>query len=1190
MKNVFTKMAILIVAFCTLSTASFSQNWTGVRSEKALTSESTLIKSSINETILRFDFEGYYSEIVATENGEAMLISGDKMSPNFNVGEPNLPSRSVSIIIPETGRVKLEVIGTDYYDMENVLVAPSKGLISRQIDPASVPYNFGSIYKTNAFFPNNVASLSDPFILRDFRGVTISFSPLTYNPVTKTLRVYRNIEVKVTSEEGESINELGTSSLSKNGGKLDSDFESIYSKMFSNFTKTRYQSIEEDGSMLVICYDDFYDSMLPFVNWKCEKGIKTEMFKLSEVGTTTNEIKTYIKEYYESNGNKYVLLVGDSGQVPSPSSDGGLSDPTYAQIVGNDLYIDVLIGRFSAQTLDHVETYVQKVLNYEKNPSTEKDWFSTGIGIASREGPGHYGEYDYQHIRKIRTKLTEYNYYAVSELYEGSQGGEDASGNPTSAMLSEKINEGASIINYIGHGDWNMWVTSGFNNSSAKALENYGMYPFIWSVACVNGQFNKDECFAEAWTRNSKNDQPIGAIGFMGSSINQPWEPPMYAQDEMNDILTETYSTNIKRSFGGLSFNGIYKMIETLGNGARATANTWNCFGDPSVIVRTSMPEEITANIPQMLPIGTNEMTINCLVDGATVCVSLDGKIIGVSKVEDGIAKIDISTIQSPCLVKVTISKYNAIPIQGDVKFEALSDAFLSLSNSKLDDSKDDGNNDGILNAGETVNIVMTISNIGGLKCDEATITVSSDDETIEILSETATINNIEAGASIEMSNIVIKGNKDLVDKKTIKLNVNIKAGESVWESEINIIPQAVNLEVVGVELKNENGRKELNPGEVGFMKVKIANNGSVNAKNTLIKLNTVENVIIIGEDSYSHENIQTGQVIEQEYKISLDKSCEYLYTPTFKLDYNGDNYEGIGEATVLFAKNDVLAINIAKNDVSTNVIKDVIVELGYVCDQTTEINSEDISKYRALFITLGIGSNSVGLTEEQGTILANFLTNGGSIYMEGGDTWSYNKPTAVHPMFGIAKVSDGANDLSVIESGINAVCETAMSFKYTGENKFIDKISAISPAFVLFENKTPNYVNGVANRTDDYSTIGVSFAFAGLEDGIEDNTKSELMQRYLTFLGVTKKDHSSVNNTDAISSISVYPNPSKGVIKIDGECNSISVYDMGGREVVSPMIANGQEINLSKLQNGIYIMRISTNDGEITKRIVINK
>ena len=39
----------------------------------------------------------------------------------------------------------------------------------------------------------------------------------------------------------------------------------------------------------------------------------------------------------------------------------------------------------------------------------------------------------------------------------------------------------------------------------------------------------------------------------------------MSAQDEFNDILIESYSTNIKRSFGGLSFNGCMLMNDEYG-------------------------------------------------------------------------------------------------------------------------------------------------------------------------------------------------------------------------------------------------------------------------------------------------------------------------------------------------------------------------------------------------------------------------------------------------------------------------------------------------------------------------------------------------------------------------------------------------------------------------------------------------
>ena len=64
-------------------------------------------------------------------------------------------------------------------------------------------------------------------------------------------------------------------------------------------------------------------------------------------------------------------------------------------------------------------------------------------------------------------------------------------------------------------------------------------------VISVNGNFKNTTCFAESWLRATNNGVPTGAIAFLGSTINQSWNPPMCAQDEMNDILSEAYSDNI---------------------------------------------------------------------------------------------------------------------------------------------------------------------------------------------------------------------------------------------------------------------------------------------------------------------------------------------------------------------------------------------------------------------------------------------------------------------------------------------------------------------------------------------------------------------------------------------------------------------------------------------------------------------
>lgn len=1185
------KRAVLFAAVFIFGFAVSAQEWNGVKSRTAAISKGTLVSSSIDETVLNFDFEGYYSAKVLTSKGEALMLSGDKMSPNFDAGLPDLPSSTVSVIIPETGKMSLEIVRADYYDVENVLVAPSKGMISRTVNPDDVPYTFGDVYGVNAFYPENIASISEPFILRDFRGATVRFNPLVYNPVTKVLRVYTNVEVKIKSIGGVGENELLSGKTYGAKGRLDSDFQSIYESQFVNFSKPRYTAIEEEGSMLVICYDDFYDAMLPFVTWKNEKGISTEMVKLSDVGGTTSLIKDYIKEYYETNGNKYVLLVGDSDQIPSPTANGGLSDPSYAQIVGNDTYVDVLIGRFSAQTLDHVNTYVTKVLNYEKAPFTEKDWFSTGIGVASREGPGHFGEYDYQHIRKIRGKLLAYNYYEVAELYEGSQGGEDLPSNPTAQMFADKINAGASIINYIGHGDWDQSVTTGFNIKDAKALTNYNMYPFIWAVACINGEFNRDECYAEAWTRNSKDGKPIGAIGFMGSSVNQPWVPPMYGQDEMNDILTEAYQNNIKRSFGGLSFNGVYKMIEILGVGATETANTWNCFGDPSVIVRTAQPSMITAELPGMLPVGTKVLNIdwtnmNCDVEGAVVCASVDGKIVAKGNVVGGVVTLDVSSIVKPSTVKVTISRYNSIPFQKSISFEIVNEAFLNIDSYSIDDDEAGGNNDGVLNVGEAAKVKMSITNIGGAACANATVQLTSTNKTIEILTATATITNLASGATIDLSDIKIKALKSLLDGQPIALKATITSGSETWETDLYITPKAAKLSIVGVKLENANKRSQLNAGETGLVKVTVVNNGSFKAVNIDARLLATDKMVVVGKDVVNQPELDVNSEFTFVYTVRLAEDCEHLYTPELMLNYLGDNYEGTNKAKVVFAKKDALVINNAKNDVSADKIQETIKSLGYVCDKTSVFDEVEIAQYRALFVVVGIGTNSVAIKDTDGDILAAFLENGGSIYMEGGDTWSYHKQTAVHKMFGIVKGLDGFDDLSVIKSGVNAVCDKEMSFQYVGENKFIDRFTSTAPAFTLFENENPGYITGVANKVDGYATIGVSFAFAGLKDGMGINTVTELMKRYIKFFDLELVPSVGVNVVNE-DNITLYPNPVKGKINISGEYNGLMIFDLSGRLVLQSS-SNGTQVDVTALPKGVYVVKLLTNDGDVAKKIIV--
>ena len=74
----------------------------------------------------------------------------------------------------------------------------------------------------------------------------------------------------------------------------------------------------------------------------------------------------------------------------------------------------------------------------------------------------------------------------MHEFYDGTHGGEDANGNPNSAIISSAVNEGISLFNYTGHGDQNSCITGNYSSAHINNATNNGKYPLVISVACNN--------------------------------------------------------------------------------------------------------------------------------------------------------------------------------------------------------------------------------------------------------------------------------------------------------------------------------------------------------------------------------------------------------------------------------------------------------------------------------------------------------------------------------------------------------------------------------------------------------------------------------------------------------------------------------------------------------------------------------
>ena len=639
--------------------------WTPVGSDSPRAASIELVSSTVEVSTVRLTLEGFFQQEVKTPAGSAVIIRSGEGTPILEAGSPDLEKLTVSLIIPDRALMQLEVVSANYREFTDVEVAPSKGNFTRDIDPSTVPYTYGTAYSMDQFFPGQLADLGDPYILRDYRGQTIRIFPFQYNPVTKILRVYTDMTVTIRQ-----ISEKGINPLHRRGEMttVDFDFNKLYQRHFLNAKQTRYTPVEEEGNMLIICYGDFLDEMEPFIEWKKLMGRPVEMVDVAQMGNSA-AIKSYVAEYYNANGLTYLLLVGDGPQIP-PSFSSGDSDNDYSYIVGADHYPDIFVGRFSAENGEQVATQVTRTISYEKNPNDDPDWYTRNLGIGSGQGPGDDNEMDYQHIRNMQTDLMNYTYDYNAELFDGSQGGNDAPGNPNPSMVAAEVNTGTSIILYCGHGSASSWGTSGFSSSDINSLlTNAGMLPFIWSVACVNGDFKNNTCFAEAWLRATHEGQPKGAIATLMSTINQSWNPPMEGEDEMVDILVESYTDNIKRTFGGLSMNGCMKMNDSYGSGGFEMTDTWTVFGDPSVVVRTAPPANLTANYQNPLPMGSTQLFVSTNASEGLVCLSLNGEIIATAYLSTGgSATLTFPPINNLQTRQLTVTAYNMKPFLGNLQ------------------------------------------------------------------------------------------------------------------------------------------------------------------------------------------------------------------------------------------------------------------------------------------------------------------------------------------------------------------------------------------------------------------------------------------------------------------------------------------------------------------------------------------
>ncbi len=583
--NKFYFVLVLFFISFTIIFTSFAQsdNNDGIKSN--------VVSTDPSGTTIEFTLNNYNEKTIIIDGNSTVLYTVPGSICLMDKGFPQLPVHRTSIIIPDLAGMNYRIISQEFTTIQTLPVTPSKGHITRNIDPESIPYVFNDIYKQDTWYPENNILLDEPYVVRDLRGQTIQFNPMQYNPAEGMLRICTKITVEVFADQSaEVVNPLVRI---KPFTGVSLDFTDIYKSLFINYGSPGYDyiTLDETGRLLIIYPSSFASNITPFQDWKVEKGFVTLTAEYpAETGTGSSAIKSYIQNLYDSpEGLTFIILIGESGQIPTLSGtyEGAPSDPCYVKLAGSDAYPDAFISRISPSSSANLDYILYKFIKYEKYPDTGPDagWYLKGTGVASDQDGGT-GLYDWERANLLRDMLMENLFFtSVDQIYDPGA---------SASQVTAALNDGRSIVNYIGHGSGTSWSTTGFNVNNIASLSNEYKNPFVLDVACLNGNFTLGECMEEAWIREGSLTNPKGAIGAFGSSTNTSWVPPCDMQSHAMFLLT----TRAKQTVGGVCFNGImYAMDQWGGSSGQGLMlmEQYNIFGDCSMMLTLGMAPDSTA-------------------------------------------------------------------------------------------------------------------------------------------------------------------------------------------------------------------------------------------------------------------------------------------------------------------------------------------------------------------------------------------------------------------------------------------------------------------------------------------------------------------------------------------------------------------------------------------------------------------
>ncbi|MBI4649009.1 MAG: VCBS repeat-containing protein, partial [Bacteroidia bacterium] len=858
------KKSILLLSFVLSSVCFFNTPAFADYTDEILTDSSELIFSvKDNYDVIEF-IEGYTTE---------------------EVGAPQLPVKIVKFVIPINVNVSNIIINNSSYQQLSGTFSIYPYQQPSPLD-GSDPHPFvepdSLIYNSNTPYPGKLIEIAKDIVVFGYHIITLRIFPIEYIPLQKKINLFTEISFTIEYETNNVPFQLPekqsnrryrlVKSYIKNSVKNPYDFETItggVKEVMQDNISTKglklnfLPTIEGDIPDYIIITNE---ELKPYFNtlamWKIKKGIPTIIVTTNEIAGNYSgcDLAEKIRNYLKDACNKwgfalYVLLGGDSDIIPARigTKEGTLyrvTDMYYCDVykpgepdynwnsngdnefgyngdTGITLDADNIIGRASVEDTIEAQTFVNKILYYEKqNNDYINNVLLIGAFHSNNSFPNgqQWHNYVYHNILPDTSKawrIFDDHTTVGNNLYPGD---EELNAANVLAALNDGGNSGLGYFHIVSHYDHsNPYIigtsaktkNQSINRTDIDSIYNSPFYQIMYSAGCDPNEFQKD-CFGEHYINN-----PHGCgVAFIGNS-GFGW-PGNSAQ---------CYSF-----FSSIYLSGDYYLGFAFSNARDAIADqnvtkNLNLLGDPEMPIWTNTPDSfIVSYTPDTITNVNNHLTVTVgnLTDSidVTVCLYKENEAYAYQTIfSSGTQEVfdfDIAP-NTPGNLDITVTAHNYIPYED----------LIYISETIINDSTG-GNGDLQADAGEKIELSLALTNSGDLLAQNIYAILMVDTNYtnyVTILEDSSGFNNINPSDTLlSLSNYVFTLTADTPHAEQLKLDFSIYDGDSTYTDECYIQIGAPELEQDNKLFSTSNSDNIIEPGETVSLYIGLFNSGNAEA------------------------------------------------------------------------------------------------------------------------------------------------------------------------------------------------------------------------------------------------------------------------------------------------------------------------------------------------------------------------